>query len=187
MAGFFKAVLLPLLLSLACFAARATPDAPAGEELLWDLTSRPAVAILLPGMSHHFQPPEEKNRKWNETHSGLGLETRAKWGETGWYFKTAAGVMRDSVESWGAYGAAVWQKRVFDSAEWSVDAGGGVFLFYRALHFDGEHMWLPGALPVLSLEYKKTGTGLNILYVPHFKTDAGEMPAVLFAQLTQRF
>lgn len=187
MVGFFKAVLLSLLLSLSSFAAKATQDTPAGEELRWDLTSRPAVAILLPGMSHHFQPPENTARKWNETHAGLGLETRSKWDENGWYFKTAIGLMRDSVESWGAYGGAVWQKRVFDGESWVVDAGGGLFLFYRALHFDGERMWLPGALPVVSLEHKQTGIGLNVLYVPHFKTDAGEMPAVIFAQLTKRF
>jgi hypothetical protein len=187
MVGLLKAVLLPLLLSLFSFAARATPNTPAGEELRWDLSSRPAVAILLPGMSHHFQSPANTTRKWNETHDGIGLETRSKWNEADWYFKTAIGLMRDSVDSWGAYGGAVWQKRVFDGESWVVDAGGGVFLFYRALHFDGNRMWLPGALPVLSLEHKNTGIGLNILYVPHFKTDAGEMPAVLFAQLTKRF
>lgn len=186
MVGLFKAVLLPLLLSFS-LAAQATPDTPAGEELHWDLSNRPAVAILLPGMSHHFQAPQNTNRQWNETHAGLGLETRAKWNDSGWYFKKAAGVMRDSVESWGAYAGAVWQKRVFESASWTVDAGGGLFLFYRALHFDGEHLWLPGALPVVSVEYKNTGTGLNMLYVPQFKTNGGEMPAVIFAQLTQRF
>jgi hypothetical protein len=181
------AALRLLLLSLLPMTASATPGTSAGEELQWDLTNRTALAILLPGMSHHFQPPQATNRKWNETHAGLGLETRSKWDETGWYFKAAGGVMRDSVESWGLYGGAVWQKRVFESPSWTIDAGGGLFIFYRALHFDGERMWLPGTLPVLSLDYKPTGTGLNILYVPNFKTNAGEMPAVLFAQLTQGF
>lgn len=187
MVGFLRAALSALLFSLFSLAATAGQDTPAGEELQWDLSSRPAVAILLPGMSHHFQAPEATNRKWNETHAGLGLETRSKWNEDDWYFKTAIGVMRDSVDSWGGYGGAVWQKRVFDGASWVADAGGGLFLFYRALHFDGERMWLPGALPVLSVEHKHTGIGLNVLYVPHFKTNAGEMPAVLFAQLTKRF
>jgi len=187
MARFFAAILLSLLLSPFSIAAGAIPDTPAGEELKWDLSSHPAVAILLPGMSHHFQPPEDKNRQWNETQWGLGLETVSKWNETGWYFKTAAGVMRDSVESWGAYGSVVWQKRVFESASWVVDAGGGAFLFYRAMQFDGKRMWVPGLLPVLTLEHKKTGTGLNIVYVPAFSADAGAMPAALFAQITQRF
>lgn len=187
MVGPFRAVLLSLLLSLMAFAANAAQDTPAGEELRWDLSNRPAVAIILPGMSRHFQAPENTARKWNETHAGLGLESRSKWDDNGWYFKKAIGVMRDSVESWGAYGGAVWQKRIYEDASLVVDAGGGVFLFYRALHFDGEHLWLPGLLPVLSVEHKSTGIGLNILYVPHFKTDAGEMPAVLFAQLTKLF
>lgn len=187
MARLLTAALLFPLLSFISLVAGAAQSTPAGEELRWDLTRRPAVALLLPGMSHHFQPPESAGRKWNETHAGLGLESRSKWGENGWYFKTAAGVMRDSVESWGAYGGAVWQKRVYDGESWAIDAGGGLFLFYRALHFDGEHVWLPGVLPVVSAEYKKTGTGLNVLYVPHFTTAAGEMPAVIFAQITQRF
>lgn len=187
MARPLTALLLSSLLSLSALAADPAQEIPAGEELQWDLSLRPAVALLLPGMSHHFQGPQDTSRKWNETHAGLGLETRSKWNNSGWYFKKAAGVMRDSVESWGAYAGAVWQKRVFESASWTVDAGGGLFLFYRALHFDGEHLLLPGVLPVLSVEYKNTGTGLNMLYVPQFKTDAGEMPAVVFAQLTQRF
>jgi len=184
MTRFFTAVLLSLLLSPFSMAASAVPDTPAGEELKWDLSSHPALAILLPGMSYHFQPPEDKNRQWNETQWGLGLETVSKWDEPGWYFKTAAGVMRDSVDSWGLYGGVIWQKRVFESASWAVDAGGGVFLFYRAVQFDGEHMWVPGVLPVLTLEHKNTGTGLNIVYVPSFTAD---IPAVLFAQITQRF
>lgn len=182
-----RAALFTLLLSLCSFTSSAAADTPAGEELRWDLSNRPAVAIILPGMSHHFQAPKNTTRKWNETHAGIGLETRSKWGDNGWIFKKAVGIMRDSVESWGAYGGAVWQKRVLESPSWVVDAGGGAFLFYRALHFDGERMWLPGLLPVVSVEHKSTGIGLNVLYVPNFQTDAGEMPAVIFAQLTKRF
>lgn len=187
MTGSLKTRLLLFLTTPLAFAASATQDQNTGEALRWDLSSRPAVALLLPGMSHHFQEPENPSREWNETHAGLGLEWRAKWNETGWYFKRAVGLMKDSIGSWGAYGGAVWQKRVFESDTWAIEAGGGVFLFYRALHFDGEHMWLPGALPVLSLEHLRSGLGLNIVYVPHFKTNAGEMPAVLYGQLTQRF
>lgn len=172
MTGSLKTRLLLFFLTPLAFAASATQDPNTGEALRWDLSSRPAVALLLPGMSHHFQEPDTPSREWNET---------------GWYFKRAVGLMKDSVGSWGAYGGAVWQKRVFESDTWAIEAGGGVFLFYRALHFDGEHMWLPGALPVLSLEHLRSGLGLNIVYVPHFKTNAGEMPAVLYGQLTQRF
>jgi len=51
------AALWLLLLSLLPMAASATPGTSAGEELEWDLTNRTAVAILLPGMSHHLELP----------------------------------------------------------------------------------------------------------------------------------
>lgn len=186
MLGLFKTALLSLLLPFLPFAVSANEDAPAGETLAWDLESRPALTLLLPGMSHHFDAPEDSARRWNETHAGLGLAWRSKWDETGWYLKTAIGTMHDSVESWGAYGGVAWQYRMFDGASWLVDAGGGIFLFYRAVQFDGPHIWLPGALPVLSAEHRPTGLGLNVLYVPNVKFDAGEMPSVIYVQLTKQ-
>lgn len=186
MPGFFKVALPSLLLVLLPLAVTASDDVPVAEPLAWDLSSRPATILLLPGVSHHFQAPENSSRKWNQAHAGVGLARRSKWDEPGWYFKTAAGVMRDSVESWGAYGGVAWQYRVFDDASWLVDAGAGGFLFYRALKFDGPRVWLPGVLPVLSVEHKRTGLGINVLYVPNVRVDAGEMPAVIFVQLTKR-
>jgi hypothetical protein len=175
--------------ALVALVAFAAPSAFAQDEgLKWDLTSRPTLAVQLPGMSYHFQDPEATDRKWNETHLGIGIEWRSKWNDNDWVFKKSLGLMRDSVESWGAHGGLVWQKEFLpDSTTWSAALGPGLFAFYRALHFDGKREWLPAILPVLSLEHRPSGFGLNVLYVPHFKTRDGEMPAVLFAQFTKRF
>lgn len=155
--------------------------------LNWDLTpSRPGLAIQLPGMSHHFQKPQESGREWNQTHYGIGLEMRSSYSETV-VLKKSFGLMKDSLNMWGAYGGVTLQKRLYESSAWRADLGGGAFLFYRALHFNGKRNILPGLLPVASLEHQETGLGINILYVPHVKMNNGEMPAVLYAQMTKRF
>lgn len=176
-------ILAAALLSLA-FTTNASAQV---EDLRWDLSGKPTLAIQLPGLSHHFNEPEAQGRKWNETHLGLGLEWRTKWNDNGWAFKRSIGLMRDSVSMWGGYGGLVWQKKLLAHATWRVELGGGAFLFYRSMQFEGARGWVPAVLPVLSLEHKPTKVGVNILAVPRFKTSSGEMPAVIYAQFTKSF
>jgi len=176
-------IIAAALLSLA-FTTGASAQV---EDLRWDLSGKPTLAIQLPGMSHHFDEPETEGRKFNETHLGIGLEWRTKWNDNGWVFKRSVGVMQDSLNMWGGYGGLVWQKELLDHETWSAELGGGVFLFYRALRFEGERGWVPAVLPALSIEHKPTKIGVNILLVPRFNTSNGKMPGVIYAQFTKRF
>lgn len=176
-------VALVSALSLCANAVAASTD----DGLLWDLSSRPVLALQLPGMSHHFQEPKAPGRRYNENHAGIGVEWRSLPAPSGWLTKASVGLMEDSLFAWGAYAGYVWQKRLVDTQNWSLDAGGGVFLFYRTFDFEGEHRLVPGPLPVVSVEHKGTGIGMNILFVPHVKLGSREMPAVLYAQFTKTF
>lgn len=178
--------------ALLALAFAATPHAQAqvttsDPALMWDLTSQANLALQLPGMSHHFEEPKEPGRRWNENNTGIGLEWRSPVGTNGWTNKTTVGLMRDSHGKWGGYGGYAWQYRLVDGASWQLDAGAGAFLFYRTVKFDGKLKLVPGVLPVLSIEHKPSGYGMNVLFVPNVKIGNYDMPAVLYAQFTKRF
>jgi len=153
------------------------------------------LTIQLPGMSHHFDPPVDKNgnampgREFNERNWGIGLQLeRPLTGDwTQWVSKTSFGVMKDSLNAMGAYAGHTWQKRVVDADTHTVDLGGGAFLFYRTLRFDGPHVLVPGVLPVLSATHKEWRLGINLVAVPRVKLSGGTMPNVLYAQFTKAF
>ena len=142
-------------------------------------------ALQLPGVSHHFQPPTTAGRTWNERNAALGLEFRQR--HENYVLKYSIAYMRDSLDRDGVVGGLTWQKPLYLSSTWTVDAGAGAFLFYRAQTFTGPRQLFPGLLPVLSLQHEPTKLGLNVLFVPHFKVGNNEMPAVLFAQLSKSF
>ena len=147
------------------------------------------VAFQLPGMSHHFSAPENPHTKWNERNLGFGFEFRdaiddPDW--AGWSRKTTLGAMQDSLGAWGLYTGMTLQKRLASSPI-TVDFGPGAFLFWRTFETDGPHRLMPAVLPVLSFEHRPTGIGLNMLFVPHLQLGSrGEMPAVLYGQVTVR-
>jgi hypothetical protein len=153
------------------------------------------LTIQLPGMSHHFDPPENKHgkpipgRKFNEQNWGIGLQLERSltgdWSQ--WVSKTSFGVMKDSLNAMGAYAGHTWQKRVIDGDTYSADIGGGAFVFYRTLRFDGPHVWVPGVLPVLSATHKPWRLGINLVAVPRVKLSGGTMPNVIYAQFTKAF
>ena len=82
------------------------------------------LTIQLPGMSHHFDPPVDKNgnpipdREFNEQNWGMGIQLERSltcdWSQ--WVSKTSFGVMKDSLNALGAYAGQTWQKRVIDGA-----------------------------------------------------------------------
>lgn len=146
-------------------------------------------ALHLPGTSHHFNPPTAPGRHWNEWHPSLGLEHRAPLDERwpGWTRRLAGGLLKDSLARWGGYAAASAQRRLWENAHWRVEAGAGAFVFYRTFDWERERRLMPAVLPVVSVEHRPSGLGANVLAVPHFRTRSGEMPGVLFAQLTLAF
>jgi hypothetical protein len=174
----------------------AAADAPTADSGIkpWPGPMR-HLTIQLPGMSHHFDPPVDKHgrvmegRKFNEQNWGIGVQLeRALTGDwSQWVSKTSFGVMKDSLNAMGAYAGHTWQKRVVDGDTCSTDIGGGAFLFYRTLRFDGPHVLVPGVLPVLSATYKPWGMGINLVAVPRVKFSGGTMPNVVYAQFTKSF
>jgi hypothetical protein len=175
-------------------AAAAEAGATDADIKPWPEPTR-HLTIQLPGMSHHFDPPVDKhgneipNREFNERNWGIGIQLERSltgdWSE--WVSKTSFGVMKDSLDAMGAYAGHTWQKRVIDGDTYSADVGGGAFLFYRTLRFDGPHLLVPGVLPVLSATHKKWGLGINLVAVPRVKLSGGTMPNVIYAQFTKSF
>lgn len=153
------------------------------------------LTLQLPGMSHHFDPPVDEHgnplpgREFNERNWGIGIQLERELGGqwAHWVGKISFGLMKDSLDAMGAYAGHTWQKRVFDSDTVSVDVGGGAFLFYRTLRFDGPHVLVPGVLPVLSATHKAWGLGINVVAVPRVKFRGGTMPNVIYAQFTKAF
>jgi hypothetical protein len=95
--------------------------------------------------------------------------------------------MRDSLDAMGAYAGHTWQKRVVDGDTFSADLGGGGFLFYRTLKFDGPHRLVPALLPVLSVTHKQWQLGVNLVAVPRCHVGGGTMPNVIYMQFTKAF
>jgi hypothetical protein len=174
----------------------AASDASATESGLkpWSAPMR-HLTIQLPGMSHHFDAPvdsrgnEIQDREFNEQNWGIGVQLERNltgdWSQ--WVSKTSFGVMKDSLNAMGAYAGHTWQKRVIDGDTYTADIGGGAFLFYRTLRFDGPHVLVPGVLPVLSVTHKGWGLGVNVVAVPRVKLSGGTMPNVIYAQFTKSF
>jgi hypothetical protein len=174
----------------------AATDAPAADAVSkpWSAPMR-HLTIQLPGMSHHFDAPVDRrgneihDREFNEQNWGIGVQLeRALTGDwSQWVSKTSFGVMKDSLNAMGAYAGHTWQKRVIDGDTYTADIGGGAFLFYRTLRFDGPHVLVPGVLPVLSVTHKTWGLGVNVVAVPRVKLSGGTMPNVIYAQFTKSF
>lgn len=196
-------VLFSLALGLAPARAQglSAPDGGAPPAAADDGVTKPwpsparHLTIQLPGMSHHFDEPKDKHgrtmpgRKFNERNWGIGLQLESAltgdWQQ--WVAKTSFGVMRDSLDAMGAYAGHTWQKRVVDGTTFTVDLGGGGFLFYRTLRFDGPHRLVPGVLPVLSATHKGWRLGINVVAVPRCRVSGGTMPNVVYAQFTKAF
>jgi hypothetical protein len=202
----FRAATLVGLASLCCAAgaqvSAPAPTSPVPAELfsgetvkkVWEAAPR-HLTIQLPGMSHHFSSPTSKsgrvlkNREYNERNWGIGVQLEkpltGSWDQ--WVTKTSFGLMKDSLNAMGAYAGYTVQKRLADGETFSADLGGGGFLFYRTLRFDGPHLLVPAVLPVLSVLHKPTQVGVNVVAVPEFKTDKGKMPGVVYLQFTKSF
>jgi len=174
--------------------AATEPAADAEQPLKW-LPPPRQLTVQLPGMSHHFDDPVDSHgnpmpgREFNERNWGIGIQLeRALTGEwSQWVSKVSFGVMKDSLDAMGLYAGYTWQKRLLDTPTYSVDLGGGGFLFWRTLEFDGPHLLVPAVLPVLSAEWKSLRLGVNVVAVPRCQFSGGTMPGVVYLQFTKAF
>lgn len=202
----FRTIALALLLSLTA-VAHAQSDASPGKAsqlpslddadpvMKAALEDKHQLTLQLAGFSHHFQTPKNKdgtpakNFAWNEKNWSIGVQReRAMTGDwDGWVEKTSVGAMKDSLYVWGLYAGRTWQKRALNTQSFTADVGGGGFVFYRTLTYKGKRLLVPAVLPVVSAAHKETGIGFNMVFVPHFKSKSGEMPAVAYLQFTKEF
>jgi len=199
-----RAVALVVLLSWS--AAHADPVSPVIVPTAAEIPADPAplpkwlepprqLMIQLPGMSHHFDEPTDRHGRpipgaeFNERNWGIGIQIeRAMSGDWDqWVTKASFGVMKDSLNAMGVYAGYTWQKRLLDKPAYSVDLGGGAFLFYRTLQFGGPHELIPAVLPVLSAEHKELRLGINLVAVPRCHFSGGTMPGVIYLQFTKAF
>jgi hypothetical protein len=125
---------------------------------------------------------------WDENNYGLGLEyDRRDSGSVGRYF---GGWIRDSFGNPSFYLGSAYQWTWLNSGRIRVDAGFITMLWRRTIeNSNGDekmHVVLAG-LPMLSVEDKKTGIGINFSFIPKIAF-AGERTVNTFtAQLSKGF
>ena len=114
-----------------------------------------------------------KRRKYNEVNLELGAEYNRRSLETGHVQKFFGGVVKDSNFRWTGYLGAAYQVPVVETDSWRIDAGGSVMLWRRSiLQPGGENVkmrWVVVPLPVLTIENKHWGVGVNVSYAPKMK------------------
>ncbi len=175
-------------------SVQALPDLEqADPKMKKALESSRSITLQLPGFSQHFTKApcyKQPCRDYNERHWGIGVQVEdpltGNW--DGWVRKTAAGLMKDSLDAMGLYSSLTYQKRIVDGPTLSVDVGAGAFLFWRTLEWDGPHRLVPGVLPVFSVKHKPTELGANLVIVPEVKFSTNrKLPGVAYLQFTKDF
>jgi len=148
--------------------------------------SQPAThswQLHLPGLSYHFDSPEQAGKSWNQFHDGLGLQHTRVQGKQ--VRRLTAGFMRDSFNKQGLYLGAAFGWRLLDGA-YRADVSAAPMLLYRAVKFDtSDRKLIPIVLPMLSLEHRATGLGANITVLPGGNLGKElKFPGLIYFQLT---
>ncbi|WP_332813515.1 hypothetical protein [Ramlibacter sp.] len=152
---------------------------PAGE---WHLH--------LGGASIHDTPTRAPGRVWNEQHPGVGFEVRLRglpWRSSisgdPWQTSYTLGSFSDSRRAWSLYGGSAFTREVMRIGATRVDAGAGVFMFYRSRSWSGRMAWVPAVMPVMSITDPNGPVGFNVLWRP----PGFDGPSTFFFQITHRF
>jgi hypothetical protein len=157
------------------------------ESLPKTQSASPNWAIQLPGVSYHFEQPTAKGQHWNQVHPGIGVERNESLSVPDWHVTYSAGVMKDSISKWGANAGVVWQKTLYEKAGSRLDAGPGVFFFYRTVNFGEPRKLFAAPLPVATFRNGPTSMGFNLVVVPPLKLSggAGRIPGLVYFQLVR--
>ena len=143
-------------------------------------------SLLTAGFSRHSTQPSSGIHRWRDFHPGIGIEAKESEGlDTDWRRSLAAGAMQDSRGGWGGHASISAMKTLYSSAAIRVDAGAGLYAFYRSMNWRGKMGFVPAILPVMSITNPEYRIGLNLLVVPPVGRK-GDRPAVLFAQISYR-
>ncbi|GIL04053.1 hypothetical protein FBR04_03270 [Betaproteobacteria bacterium PRO7] len=141
--------------------------------------------LHLPAVSHHFGPPADETRSWNELHDGLGVQRTAVRDRR--VSRMTAGFMRDSFGRQGLYlGAALGLRR--QAHGWSFDATLAPMVLYRTRSFaSSARAAIPLLLPMFSIEHRASGFGANLTALPagNFGKQL-RFPGLMFVQFTYR-
>jgi hypothetical protein len=145
--------------------------------------------VSLGGISSHARETLAPGNKWNDTHSGLGLESRMQgipWyqaADRNWQTRYAFGTLEDSRNYWGGYAGMGLMREVAYHGPLRLHAGVNATLYYRSTSWSGTMRVVPAILPALSLTEYRSGIGLNMVWVPPLGRDT---VSTLLVQLTYR-
>lgn len=106
-------------------------------------------------------------RRWNQNNFELGFEEEKKYSDH--IEKMFFGAAIDSYYKPSIFIGFARQKNYFDGGRVNIDAGLTIFLWYRTVpDADGilRKILVPGMLPILSITDKKSGVGVNLMFVP---------------------
>lgn len=176
-------------LALMAATPRAQADETAAPAARTAQESQSQLWLHLPALSHHFQPPLNPNRHWNQQHAAIGVELAEPWDALGtrWTRRWTGGLLRDSLYSWGSYAGVAATHEVAQLGPLKVEAGASALVFYRRMDFEGKRQVVPAVLPMATVEWNQR-FGVHLLYVPHVRfSEHSELPALLFLQGRVRF
>ena len=144
------------------------------------------------GVSSHSHETGANGHRWSETHPGVGIEQRLSglpWSYTfegdPWRTSYALSIFADSRKFWTFSAGASLTHRVSQTDQARIDAGAGVFLFYRSASWNGRMHWVPALLPMLTVSDLRSPWGANLLLRP---LGSGEKsaPGTIYVQVTYR-
>ena len=141
------------------------------------------------GTAQHFQQPTDGVHHWNQKNWGVGLQYTVAESWPGWSRGYTVGTMKDSFGAGGAY-AGILELREFPiTPAFKTQAGVGLFGFYRTFSWNGPYQVVAAPLPMVHVEHRSTGLGLNVLMAPriNFGSHGGELPAFVFFQASKTF
>ncbi|MCP1674295.1 hypothetical protein J2T57_001397 [Natronocella acetinitrilica] len=134
--------------------------------------------MQLPAFTNHWSRHHNRDFQWNEMNEGAGVQLTLNGGN--WRESIVIGVLEDSFYSWGGYAGYTRQYIFAKNGFGHISGGAFVGAAYRAMSVDGGNIFLPMALPTLTIEAHR-GIGLNITGLP----DVGDsFNGMLHVQIT---
>ena len=112
--------------------------------------------------------------RWNQTNLELGLQYTQRDLQTKTVRKYFTGAVVDSYFKPGVYSGASYQWNLSEGERLRVDAGATGMLWYRMVAGRDAHLHrrlVPVVLPVLSIEDKRLGVGVNFSFIPKIRVN----------------
>lgn len=143
----------------ACVTAPTAVPVPSPVVASWRL--------LGPAASHHFSQHGAPVRGYQENNMGIGIEYNRRDSAT--VSRYYAGLVKDSYDRSSIYVGGAYQWTIVDRDRLRIDAGAITMLWNRSVVGSDDiarKQVILAALPMVSIEDKNTGMGLNVSFVP---------------------